>query len=127
MDSRAIWLDVYKRQQYERKNYLAGPVFVCKKEAWPIENDKRIAVLIDADNVSPKYIRYILDEIANYGIPTYKRIYGDCTKPQLSNWKEVLLEHSITPIQQYSYTTGKNATDCALIIDACLLYTSRCV
>lgn len=83
-----------------------------------MENERKIAVLIDADNVSQKYIKYILDEVANHGIPTYKRIYGDWTKPQLGSWKEVLLEYSITPIQQYSYTVGKNATDSALIIDA---------
>jgi len=83
-----------------------------------MENDKRIAVLIDADNVSDKYIKYIFDEISNHGTPTYKRIYADWTKPQLSSWKAVLLDYSISPIQQYSYTTGKNATDAALIIDA---------
>ncbi|MDV3429071.1 MAG: NYN domain-containing protein [Bacillota bacterium] len=83
-----------------------------------MEIDKRIAVLIDADNVSDKYIKYIIDEISNHGTPTYKRIYGDWTKPQLSPWKNVLLNYSITPIQQYSYTTGKNSTDAALIIDA---------
>ena len=81
-------------------------------------NDKMIAVLIDADNVSEKYIKYILDEISNHGTPTIKRIYGDWTKSQMTSWKSVLLENSITPIQQYSYTTGKNATDAALIIDA---------
>lgn len=81
-------------------------------------NDKMLAVLIDADNVSDKYIKYILDEISNHGTPTIKRIYGDWTKPQMVSWKSVLLENSITPIQQYSYTTGKNATDAALIIDA---------
>lgn len=83
-----------------------------------MENDRKIAVLIDADNVSQNYIKFILDEIVNHGSPTYKRIYGDWTKPQLGPWKETLLEYSITPIQQYSYTTGKNATDSALIIDA---------
>jgi len=81
-------------------------------------NEKRIALLIDADNVSDKYLKPILDEISNHGTPTYKRIYGDWTKPQMSAWKSVLLNFSITPIQQYSYTTGKNATDSALIIDA---------
>lgn len=80
--------------------------------------ERRIAVLIDAENVSPKYLKHVLDEIATHGIPTYKRIYGDWTTPQLSSWKGALLEYSITPIQQYSYTTGKNATDSALIIDA---------
>ncbi len=82
------------------------------------ENEKKIAVLIDADNVSQKYIRLIVDEIANHGIPTYKRIYGDFTQPQLASWKEILLEFSIMPIQQYNYTHGKNSTDSALIIDA---------
>ena len=83
-----------------------------------MENDKMIAVLIDGDNVSDKYVKYIFDEIANHGTPTYKRIYGDWTRPQMSSWKSVLLNYSITPIQQYSYTTGKNATDATLIIDA---------
>ncbi|WP_160687252.1 NYN domain-containing protein [Clostridium sp. C2-6-12] len=91
-----------------------------------MENDKKIAVLIDADNVSDKYIKYIFDEISNHGTPTYKRIYGDWTKPQLASWKSVLLNYSITPIQQYSYTTGKNATDSALIIDAMdILYSKN--
>jgi len=83
-----------------------------------MNNDKRYAVLIDADNISDKYIKFILDEISNDGIATYKRIYGDWTRPTFASWKSVLLEHSITPIQQYSYTTGKNATDSAMIIDA---------
>ncbi len=91
-----------------------------------MENDRRIAVLIDADNVSDKYIKAVLDEISNHGTPTYKRIYGDWTKPQLTSWKNVLLTNSITPIQQYSYTTGKNATDAALIIDAMdILYSGN--
>lgn len=91
-----------------------------------MENDRKIAVLIDADNVSEKYIRYIFDEISNHGTPTYKRIYGDWTKPQLGSWKTVLLNYSITPIQQYSYTSGKNATDAALIIDAMdILYSKN--
>ncbi|MFA5675469.1 MAG: NYN domain-containing protein [Christensenellales bacterium] len=91
-----------------------------------MENDKRIAVLIDADNVSDKYVKAVLDEISNHGTPTYKRIYGDWTKPQLASWKSVLLANSITPIQQYSYTTGKNSTDAALIIDAMdILYSGN--
>ncbi len=90
-----------------------------------MENNDRIAVLIDADNVSEKYIQYIMDEVSNYGTPTYKRIYGDWTKPQLSSWKPTLLNYSITPIQQYNYTTGKNSTDSALIIDAMdILYSA---
>lgn len=91
-----------------------------------MEKDKKIALLIDADNVSEKYIKYIIDEISNHGTPTFKRIYGDWTKPQLASWKNVLLDYSINPIQQYSYTTGKNATDAALIIDAMdILYSNN--
>ncbi|WP_026393526.1 NYN domain-containing protein [Acetobacterium malicum] len=91
-----------------------------------MKNDMKIAVLIDADNVSDKYVKYIFDEISNLGMPTFKRIYGDWTKPQLGSWKTVLLNYSITPIQQYSYTTGKNATDAALIIDAMdILYSNN--
>ena len=91
-----------------------------------MDKDRKIAVLIDADNVSDKYIKYIIDEISNHGVPTYKRIYGDWTKPQLTPWKSVLLNYSITPIQQYSYTTGKNSSDAALIIDAMdILYSNN--
>ncbi len=90
------------------------------------KRDRRIAVLIDADNVSDKYIKAIIEEVANHGTPTYKRIYGDWTKPQLASWKTVLLNYSISPIQQYSYTSGKNATDAALIIDAMdILYSNN--
>jgi uncharacterized LabA/DUF88 family protein len=89
-------------------------------------DELRIAVLIDADNVPYSNIKGIIEEIAKYGIPTIKRIYGDWTKPTVSGWKNVLLENAITPIQQYSYTTGKNATDSAMIIDAMdLLYTGN--
>ncbi len=80
--------------------------------------DLNLAVLIDADNIPYSNIKGMLDEIAKLGIPTIKRIYGDWTKPTVSGWKPALLEHAITPIQQYSYTTGKNATDSAMIIDA---------
>lgn len=91
-----------------------------------MNSDKRYAVLIDADNISDKYIKFILDEISNDGVATYKRIYGDWTRPTVSSWKSVLLEHSVTPIQQYSYTTGKNATDSAMIIDAMdILYSGN--
>ncbi|MDR0469017.1 MAG: NYN domain-containing protein [Peptococcaceae bacterium] len=90
------------------------------------EIEKRIAVLIDADNISSKYIKPVLDELTKYGAPTYKRIYGDWTKPEMTTWKSVLLTWSITPVQQYSYTTGKNATDSSLIIDAMdILYTGH--
>ena len=80
--------------------------------------EKRIALLIDSDNVSAKYLDFILDKVNEEGITTYKRIYGDWTRPELSSWKKILLDYSITPIQQYGYTTGKNATDSAMIIDA---------
>ena len=83
--------------------------------------------MIDADNVSPRYIKYILDEISDYGVASYKRIYGDWTDNTKRLWKEVLLEWSINPVQQYSYTTGKNSTDSALIIDAMdILYSRQC-
>ena len=85
-----------------------------------------LAVLIDADNAQPAVVDGLLAEIAKYGTATVKRIYGDWTGPQLKGWKEVLLTHAIQPIQQFRYTTGKNATDSALIIDAMdLLYTGR--
>lgn len=88
--------------------------------------DRRFAVLIDADNISDRYIKVVLDEISNDGEATYKRIYGDWTKPALGPWKRVLLEHSVTPIQQYGYTSGKNATDSAMIIDAMdILYSGN--
>lgn len=78
----------------------------------------KLAVLIDADNVPYSNIKGMLDEITKIGIPSIKRIYGDWTKPTVSGWKQPLLEHAIIPIQQYSYTQGKNATDSAMIIDA---------
>ena len=84
--------------------------------------EERYALLIDADNVSAKYIKPILDELSKYGNVTYKRIYGDWTSTYNSSWKEVLLQNSITPIQQFSYTHGKNATDSAMIIDAMDLF-----
>jgi len=88
--------------------------------------DLRLAVLIDADNVPSRLINGILEEIAKYGVPTFKRIYADWTKPHVAGWKAVLLDHAITPVQQYSYTTGKNSSDSALIIDAMdILYTGR--
>ncbi len=88
--------------------------------------DIKLAVLIDGDNIPSKYIKEMMEEIALYGTPTIKRIYGDWTKPQLSKWKTILLENAITPIQQYGYTTGKNATDSAMIIDAMdILYSNN--
>ena len=93
-----------------------------------MEKDKKMAVLIDGDNIPSKYIKEMMEEIAKYGNPTIKRIYGDWTKPQLSKWKKILLENAITPMQQYGYTTGKNATDSAMIIDAIdILYSEKAV
>lgn len=90
------------------------------------KEDKRFALLIDGENVSAKYIKGILEELSNEGVITYKRIYGDWTSANMQGWKDVLLENSVTPIQQYSYTTGKNATDSALIIDAMdILYSKN--
>ncbi|NLL75836.1 MAG: NYN domain-containing protein [Clostridiales bacterium] len=83
-----------------------------------MDMELKLAVLIDADNISDKYVKIILDETAKNGVATYKRIYGDWTNTRLVSWKNVLLDNSITPIQQYGYTTGKNATDSAMIIDA---------
>ena len=89
-----------------------------------MSEERRMAVLIDADNVSKRYIKAILEEVSNFGSATYKRIYGDWTRN--NGWKDALLENSIIPIQQYSYTTGKNATDSAMIIDAMdILYSGN--
>jgi len=91
-----------------------------------MESTDKLAVLIDADNAQPSIVDGLLAEIANYGIASVKRIYGDWTGPGLKGWKEVLLEHSIQPMQQFAYTKGKNATDSAMIIDAMdLLYTGK--
>lgn len=91
-----------------------------------IHKDLKLAVLIDADNVPYANVKEMFEEIAKYGTPTFKRIYADWTKPTVFGWKKVLLENAITPIQQYSYSTGKNATDSALIIDAMdILYTGK--
>ncbi len=88
--------------------------------------DTRLAVLIDGDNIPSAYVKEMMEEIAKYGNPTIKRIYGDWTKPHLAKWKNVLLENAVTPIQQYGYTQGKNATDSAMIIDAMdILYSQK--
>jgi uncharacterized LabA/DUF88 family protein len=89
-------------------------------------NDLRLAVLIDADNIPFSNVKGMLEEIAKYGTPTFKRIYGDWTKPTVAGWKSVLLENAITPVQQYSYTRGKNSTDSAMIIEAMdILYSGK--
>lgn len=91
-----------------------------------LQKDLKFAVLIDADNVPYSNVKEMFEEIAKYGTPTFKRIYADWTKPTVSGWKKVLLENAITPVQQYSYSTGKNASDSALIIDAMdILYTGK--
>src|ERR1039457_3340616 len=90
------------------------------------EAQKRLAVLIDADNAQASIVEGLFEEIAKFGVASVKRIYGDWTAPQLISWKKVLLNYSINPVQQFAYTTGKNATDSALIIDAMdLLYTRK--
>lgn len=91
-----------------------------------METENKIAMLIDADNVSHRNIKEMTDELARFGNLTIKRIYGDFTKPSMNGWKDVLLENAINPIQQYNYTTGKNATDSSMIIDAMdILYSNQ--
>lgn len=91
-----------------------------------IAKELKLAVLIDADNVPYSNVKGMMEEIAKFGTPTTKRIYADWTRPNANGWKNVLLEHAITPIQQYSYTMGKNSSDSALIIDAMdLLYSGK--
>ncbi|CAM3615266.1 NYN domain-containing protein [Zobellia roscoffensis] len=97
----------------------------CNKEN-RLKMDLNLAVLIDGDNIPSAYVKEMMEEIAKYGNPTIKRIYGDWTNPRLGKWKNVLLENAITPIQQYGYTQGKNATDSAMIIDAMdILYSGK--
>ena len=91
-----------------------------------MENDIRLAVLIDGDNIPSTHVKEMMEEIAKYGNPTIKRIYGDWTNPHVARWKTTMLENAITPIQQYGYTTGKNSTDSAMIIDAMdILYSKK--
>jgi uncharacterized LabA/DUF88 family protein len=91
-----------------------------------MNSDIRLAVLIDGDNIPSAYVKEMMEEIAKYGNPTIKRIYGDWTKPNLGKWKNMLLENAITPVQQYGYTAGKNSTDSAMIIDAMdILYSEK--
>lgn len=90
------------------------------------DNTSNPALLIDADNISAQVVDGLMAEVANYGTASVRRIYGDWTSPPLKSWRECLLQHSIIPIQQFAYTSGKNATDGAMIIDAMdLLYTDR--
>ena len=90
------------------------------------DHERRVAVLIDAENIAPKYLPIVLSEANNLGSVNIKRIYGDWTMPQMSSWRTVILDNSIQPIQQYSNVSGKNSSDSALIIDAMdLLYQGR--
>jgi len=97
-----------------------------RKHATPDDDQSRLAVLIDADNAPPAVIEGLLAEVAKYGVASVKRIYGDFTSNQQSSWKKALLKHSIQPVQQFAYTSGKNATDSSLIIDAMDLMYTRC-
>lgn len=91
-----------------------------------MENEKRLAVLIDGDNIPSAHVKEMMEEIAKYGNPTIKRIYGDWTRPGLAKWKHLLLDNAINPVQQYGYTKGKNSTDSAMIIDAMdILYSEK--
>ena len=90
-----------------------------------MDNERKFALLIDADNISPKYLMVMLAEAKRYGNVTIRRIYGDWTDNSKKTWKDNLLDYSIVPIQQYSYTTGKNSSDSAMIIDAMdILYSN---
>jgi uncharacterized LabA/DUF88 family protein/Fe-S-cluster formation regulator IscX/YfhJ len=103
--------------------YLQPKLLYCVME---FTKEIRLAVLIDADNVPYSNVKGVMEEITKYGTPTFKRIYADWTKPTVSGWKNVLLENAITPIQQYSYSSGKNSSDSALIIDAMdILYSGK--
>ena len=97
-------------------SYATGYMQSSKKDK--MNENINIAVLIDGDNIPSANVKEMMEEIAKYGNPTLKRIYGDWTRPGLNKWKNLLLENAITPIQQYGYTTVKNATDSAMIIDA---------
>lgn len=114
---------------YLKINFLSITFYLCytvwvesilirKRGDILVSKEQQYAVLVDAENVSPKYINIIFDEASNFGITTFRRIYGDWTSTRNNGWKEILLDNSITPIQQYSYTDGKNSSDSAMIIDA---------
>ena len=105
-----------------------GDITPNLKERVPyiMNSEKKFAVLIDGDNIAPKSLKVILDEVSDNGVATYKRIYSDWTDRIRASWKQPILEHSVLPVQQYSYTQGKNATDSAMIIDAMdILYTGN--
>lgn len=123
MKSESLYIYFAKTATHTRRP-LNGSIRREKYKA--MENTDKLAVLIDADNAQPSIVDSLLREIANYGIASVKRIYGDWTAPGLKGWKEILLQYSIQPMQQFAYTKGKNATDSAMIIDAMdLLYTNN--
>jgi len=102
------------------------PIMKTRSRSETDDDQPRLAVLIDADNAQPSVIEGLLAEVAKYGVASVKRIYGDFTSTRMTQWKQALLKHSISPVQQFAYTSGKNATDSSLIIDAMdLLYTGR--
>lgn len=91
-----------------------------------MENQDKIALLIDAENISKKYIKLIMDEVGEYGVVTYKRVYGDFTNPSVTTWKSNLVDYAMTPVFQFNYTKGKNASDSAMVIDAMdILYSGK--
>lgn len=113
---------------YRRVIHLLNGIALSfnKEQILEISEQKNLAVLIDAENISPQKIKEILDEVAKYGKASVKRIYGDWTTPQMNTWKDYLHKHAIQPVQQFRYTIGKNATDSAMIIDAMdLLYSGN--
>ncbi|MFZ4056731.1 MAG: NYN domain-containing protein [Ferruginibacter sp.] len=122
----AVKTTVYSSNNGELNQPVLGFIDYGVTCSMEISKDIRLAVLIDADNVPYSNVKGVMEEIAKYGTPTFKRIYGDWTKPTVSGWKNVLLQNAITPIQQYSYTSGKNSSDSALIIDAMdILYSGK--
>lgn len=123
-----IYLDDVSSREYtqnpDARSHTTDYMKSSKKDK--MNENINIAVLIDGDNIPSANVKEMMEEIAKYGNPTLKRIYGDWTRPGLNKWKNLLLENAITPIQQYGYTTGKNATDSAMIIDAMdILYSDK--
>ena len=113
---RLIENDKFVESEKLGKSVLSGKSLQTNTEK--MNENLNLAVLIDGDNIPSAHVHEMMQEITKYGNPTIKRIYGDWTKPKLNKWKNLLLENAITPIQQYGYTTGKNATDSSMIIDA---------
>ena len=113
----------YERKDKNKKFVQKGHDIIMEHK---IENDLKLAILIDADNISADSIEVLLAEVAKFGVPVVKRIYGDWTRPNLNSWKKIVNTFAISPKQQFNYTTGKNSTDSAMIIDAMdLLHTQK--